>query len=870
MWMRMFVCAGVAGLLSAVVGAQEWEVWAALREFPCHWERAGLYDERIVEEGGASSVAVAGAAVLEFFRMPTVLDGKQLAWDRLGPGLQPLDARGRETAQTVVSELHQQVGEDFGALAKVLRETFGYASATAVEVGTGEAEALVEASVRCGSPVVLKVVSGAVVACGYREANGSREALLVLGNHTEPAWHPLTGEYAVSAAITNIVLTRPEGVDAAASAIPILGTVRDEADNPVPLTTVTLTAEGIVLGESATDTEGHFALWGWGDLSLTLSCGGDSQVYAGEPLLFTLPGSAQPTIHTDLETALAAAQAASDKDLKRILCLDSESPALKARFLEQADKCTLLYADPRLPSPFPEAASRPDALFFLLNENGEIEGFHVKEDPTSLDLFIKSPTRVFYTSYSSTGEPIAWDNNMNGADINVGLTSSSDILTVTVDTACRFGLLTLKNDLILTGQGTCSWATLDQQGAASLTLDGPNFRYVPPYVDGKSSAINGDFTVRNGAELFFANGDVSGYNYDRYRGSIIIEEGGILCVAKRDTLRRPLVLTGGTVQLGDSEADGGSLDLLSTPISVTAASTVEALSGAVNPRLKIRAKDGDPVTITFKESARLDVSVPVVAEEGAALTLKGTGTAAFQDVVFAPTTVNKNVRLEGGTFPGGLTLNEGAILTTEAPITVAGAVSAAGVAVEGGAGDFLTGEVAALDASGFLPPEGFLVRKGTDRLSLVPANAAFVSATTGEALTFSDTAAGKLTAVAADLAGPIAVAAQTADGRPLPAETAGDALDCLSDLKPEVVGGQVVVAYDFGIVDARIEGDEVVLTLAARGKDGSPLTFTEGAVCAIEGLEGSAQAATGNACSLRIPRSAANRPLRPLLFPKAP
>ena len=700
---------------------------------------------------------------------------------------------------------------------------------------------------------------------------GNREALLVLGNHTEPAWHPLTGEYAVSAAIVNIVPSRPEGVDAAAGAIPILGAVKDEADNPVPLTTVTLTAEGVALGETATDMEGHFALWGWEGLSMTLTCGGDSRSYDGEPLLFTLPDSAQSTIHTDLETALAAAQAASDKDLKRILCLNSESPALKARFLEQADKCTLLYADPRLPPPFPEAASRPDATFFRLNENGKIEGFHVKEDPTSLDLFIKSPTCVFYTSYSSTGEPIAWDNNMNGADINVGLTISSDILTVTVDTACRFGLLRLKNDLILTGQGTCSWATLDQQGAASLTLDGPNFRYVPPYVDGKSSAIKGDFTVRNGAELFFVNGDVSGYNYDRFWGSIIIEEDGILCVAKRDTLRRALVLAGGTVQLGDSEADGGSLDLLSTPISVTSASTVEALSGAVNPRLKIRAtKDGDPVTVTFKNSARLDVAVPVIAEEGAALTLKGTGTAAFRDTVSASTVVNKNIRLDGGTFTAGLTLNEGAILTTEAPITVAGAVSATGVAVEGGAGVFLSGEVAALDVSGFLPPEGFLVRKGAASLSLVPANAAFVSATTGEALTFSDTAAGKLTAVATNLAGPIAVAAQTADGRPLPAETAGDALDSLSDLKPEVVGGQVVVAYDFGIVDACIEGDEVVLTLAACGKGGSPLTFAEGAVCAIEGLENSEQAAAGGACRLRIPRSAANRPLRPLLFPKAP
>ena len=303
---------------------------------------------------------------------------------------------------------------------------------------------------------------------------------------------------------------------------------------------------------------------------------------------------------------------------------------------------------------------------------------------------------------------------------------------------------------------------------------------------------------------------------------------------------------------------------------MTAGSSVEALSGAVNPQLKLRAKDGDPVTVTFEDNARLDVSVPVIAEEDAALALKGTGTAAFHGAVSAPTAVNKSVRLEGGTFSGGLTLNAGAILTTDAPIAVAGDVSATGVAVEGGAGVFLTGEVAALDVSGFLPPEGFLVRKGTNSLSLVPANAAFVSATTGEALTFSDTAAGKLTAVAADLAGPIAVAVQTADGRPLPAETAGDALDSLSGLEPEVVEGQVVVAYDFGIVDARIEGDEVVLTLAARGKDGSSLTFAEGAVCAIDGLEDSAQTATGDACRLRIPRSAANRPLRPLLFPKAP
>ena len=870
MWMRAFVCAGMAGVFSALARAQEGEVLAVLREFPCHWECAGLYDEQIVEEGGASSVAVAGAAVLEFFRMPTVLDGKQLAWDRLGPGLQPLDARGRETAQTVVSELHQQVGEDFGALAKVLRETFGYASATAVEVGTGEAEALVEASVRCGSPVVLKVVSGAVVACGYREANGSREALLVLGNHTEPAWHPLTGEYAVSAAITNIVPTRPEGVDAAASAIPILGTVRDEADNPVPLTTVTLTVEGIVLGESATDTEGHFALWGWGDLSLTLSCGGNSQVYAGEPLLFTLPGSAQPTIHTDLETALAAAQAASDKDLKRILCLNSESPALKARFLEQADKCTLLYADPRLPPPFPEAASRPDATFFRLNESGEIEGFRLAadEEGASFSSFLSSPGMASSLFLGGEG---SWAISENGYDRTIGKSSASPSSTIFISDDIRVGTLTINAPLLLKGEGTCTWATLIQSSSGALTLDGPNFRYVPPYVDGKSSAIKGDFTVRNGAALFFANGDVSGYNYyNRYWGSIIIEEGGILCVAKRDTFRRTLVLAGGTVQLGDSETDGGSLDLLSTPVSVTADSTVEALSGAANPRLKIRAKDGDPVTVTFEDNARLDVSVPVIVEEGAALTLKGTGTAAFHGAVGAPTAVNKSVRLEGGTFTGGLTLNEGAILTTKAPITVAGAVSATGVAVEGGAGAFLSGEVAALDASGFLPPKGFLVRKGAASLSLVPANAAFVSATTGEALTFSDTAARKLTAVATNLAGPIAVAAQTADGRPLPAETAGDALDSLSDLKPEVVGGQVVVAYDFGIVDARIDGENVVLTLAARGKDGSPLTFAEGAVCAIEGLEGSSQAASGTECRLSIPRSAANRPLRPLLFPKAP
>ena len=48
MWMRAFVCGGMAGVFSALAGAQEWEVWAALREFPCHWERAGLYDEQIV------------------------------------------------------------------------------------------------------------------------------------------------------------------------------------------------------------------------------------------------------------------------------------------------------------------------------------------------------------------------------------------------------------------------------------------------------------------------------------------------------------------------------------------------------------------------------------------------------------------------------------------------------------------------------------------------------------------------------------------------------------------------------------------------------------------------------------------------------
>ena len=760
-----------AALLAATAMAQD--LVALLPDFPCHWNQAQPYNQVVQDEYGLNKpvgcVAVAGASILEYFKWPRESFGpasiimdvtreirtEPLDWARLAPT--PLDARGRRTAQTVLYNLGLLTQMNYWGnglssttplsnLQKAFRsDSVGMASAYYVALGEGateeDFETAIWASLRCGSPVAMSVGKNsahAVVACGYRQkadepgyetyifsGYGSGLALQTLPN--------VAGYTFIESVVTGIVAERPEGVTSS-YALPVLGTVVDENNNPVHFAKVTLSIGGKVVAETFSDAKGRYGLWGWFGHDMTLSCEGQEivreatvapvDVRDGVPYMnvddlrdaivanttnFILPVAERPTIYTDLEEAKTAA---NNNNSKGILCLNSEDPDLKAAFHNKTSY-TLLYADPRQDAPIPEVDTRPDATAFILDSTEKIINYTVAKSVSDLNAFIANPT--------NPGE-----NNIKGDSSITTLYNGKDAkfssgVTITVDDDIRLGNIAVGADVTFTGNGTLTWGTLSQSGL--ITLAGPNLRYIPPKVgDGTSSAFPASFTVKNGAELYFGNGDVSGYGVTT--GTITIGPKGILCVASRDTLNRPLVLAGGEVHLGDKGGNFGSLDLFSTTIKVTADSSISGLSGANNPQLMVR--DGTS-TITLSNDARLSVSVPINAADKSkdTLSLSGNGVVDF-DTVSAPVIAGSGVLLEGGTFSGGLSLTAGARLSALHPITITGTLTVSGTVSieEPRSGVFLHGNAnTTVATSAFTAPNGFTVKKVGNDYRLVASSA---------------------------------------------------------------------------------------------------------------------------------------------------
>lgn len=760
------------------------DVLAQLPDFPTHWNQANLYNQVIRDEYGNSApagcVPVAGAACMEWFGFPDAfgalafpgvkreLRTETLDWARLKPV--PLDARGRRTAQTILYNLglYGQIYYVSGGsstmplqyLAAVLTSPeVGYASAYFVEFTSNATDAEVEttiwASLRCGSPVAMSVSrdggAHAVVATGCGTNAAGEPLTQVFGGYgSAPTWMDVPTQMKVpggytynklASVVTGIVAKRPEGVDSGL-ALPVLGTVKDTAGKPVPFAKVTLSINDQVVAETATDFEGRYGLWGWFGHDMTVSCGettknipkqnfpgsldwdtnnllgtGNWEVSASALAsaiekatvdFTTFPAATYPTIHTSLDKAKDADTTSGTQ----ILCLNSEDPDLKEAFRE-VNKYTLLYADPRLPAPFPEVDTRPDATAFILDSTEKIINYTVAKSVSDLNAFIANPT--------NPGE-----NNIKGDSSITTLYNGKDAkfssgVTITVDDDIRLGNIAVGADVTFTGNGTLTWGTLSQSGL--ITLAGPNLRYIPPKVgDGTSSAFPASFTVKNGAELYFGNGDVSGYGVTT--GTITIGPKGILCVASRDTLNRPLVLAGGEVHLGNKGGDFGSLDLFSTTIKVTADSSISGLSGANNPQLMVR--DGTS-TITLSNDARLSVSVPINAADKSkdTLSLSGNGVVDF-DTVSAPVIAGSGVLLEGGTFSGGLSLTAGARLSALHPITITGTLTVSGTVSieEPRSGVFLRGNAnTSIATSAFTAPNGFTVKKVGNDYRLVASSA---------------------------------------------------------------------------------------------------------------------------------------------------
>lgn len=780
-----------AALLAATAMAQD--LVALLPDFPCHWNQAQPYNQVVQDEYGLNKpvgcVAVAGASILEYFKWPRESFGpasiimdvtreirtEPLDWTRLAPT--PLDARGRRTAQTVLYNLGLLTQMNYWGnglssttplsnLQKAFRsDSVGMASAYYVTLGEGateeDFETAIWASLRCGSPVAMSVGKNsahAVVACGYRQkadepgyetyifsGYGSGLALQTLPN--------VAGYTFIESVVTGIVAERPEGVTSS-YALPVLGTVVDENNNPVHFARITLSINGQVVAETFSDAKGRYGLWGWFGHDMTLSCEGQKIVHEatdarvdvrdGVPYMdvddlrdaidanttnFILPVAERPTIYTDLEEAKTAA---NNNNSKGILCLNSEDPDLKEAFREvnkynKYNKYTLLYADPRLPAPFPEVDSLPDVIAFILDATGDITNYTVDKSVSALNNFIAHPQKPTPNNINTeTARILATEN---GSDYDITIST-----VVTVDEDVRLGTLSFGRSVTFTGKGTITWADLVQRDGASLTLDGPNFRYVVPKKEGTDSYLSKSVTVKNGASLYFGAGDVSGYGYTETSDNpITIGPGGTLTVVSRDTLTRKLILDGGHIDLGNREGGQygfGSLDLLHTIVKVNKDSSVSALSGVGNAALCIRGSTDNLVTeFKFSNNARLDcpvlVAKPKQTNDQGTLLLSGKGIAAF-GTVEVPTMVSNGVLLEGGTFSGGLSLTNGARLSALHPITVTGTLTVSGTVSieEPRSGVFLRGNAnTTIATSAFTAPNGFTVKKVGNDYRLVASSA---------------------------------------------------------------------------------------------------------------------------------------------------
>ena len=732
------------------------DVLAQLPDFPKHWNQAHLYNQVIRDEYGngapAGCVAVAGAACMDWFHYPAQFGEKKynatgrelrtepLDWARLAP--EPLDARGRRTAQTILynlgllTQIHYVQGGSSTTplvyLAAALKDpSVNYASAYFVEFGSGatdeDVETAIWASLRCGSPVAMSIErdggAHAVVATGCgTDANGNPLTQVFGGYGFAPTWMdvptsmPVPGGYTYSrlaSVVTGIVPTAPEGISGAA--LPVLGTVVDNNGNPIPFAKVTLSIGDQIVAETATDLKGRYGLWGWFGYDMTIQASiYTSSTQTVPSATVTLPAQQHhgemdnplpymPALRVkvgDLRAAIEACERTltinEDLSDSAIIHTDLESAKTAAKANATKGILCLNTEDPDLKAAFRRVKSYT-LLYADPRLSESIPAVDSRPDATAFALDTEGNItgytfgKVVASLNAFINTPRIPDETRITSDKTItSLLNSQDLnihggKTITVDGDVRLGNIIVGAGVTFTGNGTLTWKTLSQ--TSPIILDGLNFRCVVPKKDSTSSTLSRSVTVQNGATLYFGDGDVSGYDYTETSGNpITIGPGGILCVVARDTLARRLILDGGHIDLGNRDTSGdygfGSLDLLHTIVEVKGNSSVSALSGVGNAALCIRGSGNSVVTkFQFTNGARLDCPVLVAKpkQDGDQGKLQLSGDGvAAFGTVETPTTVKAGVLLEGGTFTGGLTLESGARLTTRAPITVTGDFSASG------------------------------------------------------------------------------------------------------------------------------------------------------------------------------------------------
>lgn len=527
------------------------DVLAQLPDFPKHWNQAHLYNQVIRDEYGngapAGCVAVAGAACMDWFHYPAQFGEKKynatgrelrtepLDWARLAP--EPLDARGRRTAQTILynlgllTQIHYVQGGSSTTplvyLAAALKDpSVNYASAYFVDFGSGatdeDVKTAIWASLRCGSPVAMSVErdggAHAVVATGCgTDANGNPLTQVFGGYGSNPTWMdvpakmPIPGGYTYSrlaSVVTGIVPTAPEGISSGA-ALPVLGTVVDKNGRPIPFAKVTLSIGDQIVAETATDLQGRYGLWGWFGYDMTIQASIytigtdtapseivklDAQQHNGTTD-YPLPGMPALRVKVgDLRAAIEACQSElkidTDVSSASPIYTDLETAKNAAQNTSNSKGILCLNTeDPDLKAAFRRVKSYT-LLYADPRLSESIPAVDSRPDATAFALDtagnitgytfgkVVASLNVFINAPESPDETrITSDKTItsfsNSQDVNI-----HGGKTITVDGDVRLGNIIAGAGVTFTGNGTLTWKTLSQ--TSPIILDGLNFRCVVP------------------------------------------------------------------------------------------------------------------------------------------------------------------------------------------------------------------------------------------------------------------------------------------------------------------------------------------------------------------------------------------------------
>ncbi|MBQ2625685.1 MAG: hypothetical protein IJG18_11380 [Kiritimatiellae bacterium] len=277
-----------------------------------------------------------------------------------------------------------------------------------------------------------------------------------------------------------------------------------------------------------------------------------------------------------------------------------------------------------------------DVDTFAVDGTGDMTFIAANGGSVSADIydFSQASGRVEYGLTTGSGTVVAGSDtvltqNGNGTlNIAAGtkLTLAAPWGTVDGNTATYTGGFTPKDRstlIIAPGEGMIQKTTQNVLGQYQLTtIAVSNGTLAVNVANGGTGYFAGNSVrIDDGGVISLEVQDASGYS--QTAAPITVNAGGTLAVKVRDTLRRPLVMNGGTVTVQGQES-GRALDLYDNDtITVTANSTIQAIDdGTVqNPIIAFRK---NTTVINIDDGISLVNNVTYGTSESGTVTIRGT------------------------------------------------------------------------------------------------------------------------------------------------------------------------------------------------------------------------------------------------------